>query len=54
MAASSGASPAGPPPWPVSGPPVEAADPSSGTGYHPMDPGIPLNGPTTQLVTQPP
>ena len=29
-----------------------AADPSSGTGYHPMDPGIPLNGPTTQPVTQ--
>jgi transposase InsO family protein len=24
------------------------------TAYHPIDPGMPLNGPTTQLVIQPP
>ena len=36
--------------WPTG----TASWPTRQPGYHPIDPGMPLNGPTTQLVIQPP
>jgi hypothetical protein len=35
-------------------PALDSSTAVSRTRYHAMDPGIPLNGPTTQLVIQPP
>ena len=39
---------------PVSVPALDVPQGLSGTRYQPIDPGTPLNGPTTQLVIQPP